>query len=486
MRPRTTAALLLLLMGCPKAVPPPEPPKPPPGPTPEQARAQQVDALQAEALALVKEEGELLWAHWTRGAPLELEQAKAAHAALFEDAALAKVRAAKREPLERWLLGERLARAAADANAALVEAEAATLVTVDDKKVPWRDLSRLLANEKSAVKRKALWAAAREAVGPLGDATAKRDLAVAAALGERDLEAAAVQGQRFLDDTEVEWKQLVEKLAQSELGLSPDKISRADLPRMLRPNTAADAAFPRAEIAAKATAVLAALGLYGLPGLTLDLADSAKKNPLPLTLAPGGADDVRVSFRPAGGLRDLGSLLGELGRALALHAQAEPRLADPLVADAAYRLFAELVATPAWLKAQGVTDAAAASCAQSARALRLSTLRRAAANLVAQARPGDDPGATWNTWSSRALGVPVAPEDAPRWRLERDPLLRGVALLETQRRAEALRGKLAAQWWAEPASAAILKAAWSDDRVPPPGAAPAGKDGGVDGGVGPP
>ncbi|MBS1152805.1 MAG: Chromosome partition protein smc, partial [Myxococcaceae bacterium] len=280
----------------------------------------------------------------------------------------------------------------------------------------------------------------------------------------------AAIGKKLLDDTEAEWKQVLGVLAKTELGLPADKLSRAELPRLLRPSTAADANFPKAEQAARATALLGTLGLYGLPGLTLDLAESAKKNPLPLTVAPGGPADVRVSFRPAGGARDASALLGELGRALALHgsrepAEALPRLAGPLAGDVSFRLFADLAASPGWLKAQGVPDAAAASTLTSARALRLFTLRRAAANLVAQHEAlgqGDEIAAQrFRTWASRALAIEIAPEDAARWPLERDPLFRGVELIEAPRLAELLRLKLSAQWWADPASADVLRRAWS-------------------------
>ena len=482
--------LLIVLSGCPKAVPE-SLPAPAPVATQEQLLAKEVAALEAEALALVKEQDELLWEHWTQGTPLDLEKPALSHAVLFEDATLLKVRRARNTRLEAWLVGERLARATAEANATLTGIEAIATFTLDEKATPlsWRDLNRLLAHEKSAVKRKALWAASREAIPKIAEGYQKRDEAVESALRKMGTtgagyagvtsEESAVLAQRFLDDTQGEWKALLEQLAKSELGLPVDKLTRADLPRLLRPTSPADGNFLKAEQAAKATAVLAALGFYGLPGLTLDLAESATKNPLPLTLAPGGAADVRVSFRPAGGARDLSVLLGELGRALALHKTDEPRLAPPLLSDASYRLFAELGSTAGWLKAQGVSDAAAASTIASARALRLYACRRAAGNLIAQ---HNAQGATdafsaeaWKDSSTHALAIPAAAEDAARWRLERDPLYKGVDLLRALQLAEQLRKKLGAEWWSAPGSGAILRAAWSGSDA---GANAVGIDGG--------
>lgn len=480
--------MLMLLTGCPKAVVQ-DVAAPAPALTAEQERADGLAALESEALALVKKQHELLWAHWTRGAPLDLEKPALEHAVLFENATLAKVRAAKLHRLEAWLVGERLARATAAANATVTGLEGAATFNLDGRVLQWKDLSRLLAHEKSAVKRKALWAASREAIPQLAEEYRKRDEAVTqalAALGSTaeafsavTSEESAALGQKLLDDTEAEWKKLLDGLAKAELGLPADKVTRADLPRMLRPGAAADASFPKEEQAAKATAVLAALGLYGLPGLTLDLSDSAKKNPLPLTVVPGGAADVRVSFKPVGGARDVSALLGELGRALALRELGEPRLQGSLQGDTAHRLFSDLGATAGWLKAQGVADAAIASAVDSARSLQLYTARRAAANLVAQhkARGQSDEaaGKLWAEGSARALGIAVPPEDAARWRLERDPLFRGVEVIRALQQAEQLRQRLGAQWWAEPASAAILKAAWSGKEA---AAAPCAADGG--------
>ncbi len=489
MSPRTTAiALLIVLSGCPKSVPPSAG-----GSALSAADSQltrEVAALGIEALALVREQDEQLWAHWTQGARLDLDKPALSHSVLFDEPTLGKIRIARSKGLgdsvgllrlESWLVGERLARATAEANASLAGLEAAATFNLDGKPIAWRDLTRLLAHEKSALKRRALWAASREVVPALAAATQQRDQAVELALRALGTTAAAYAGissdesaalgKKFLDDTEVQWKQTLELLSKTELGLPADKLTRAGLPRLLRPSTAADASFLKADQAAKATALLGALGLYGLSGLTLDLADSAKKNPLPLTVAPTGAEDVRVSFRPAGGARDASALLAELGRALAIHETVEPpqalaRLTGPRMPDASARLFSDLASNLGWLKSQGASNDAAASTILSAQALRLFTLRRAAGNLVAQheARGMSDEAAaqSWQTWSVRALSVEASPEDATRWPLERDPLFRGVELLRAMLGAQQLRQKLSEQWWATSASTVILRAAWNE------------------------
>lgn len=487
MRPWILAAASLVLAGCPKAVPPPEPAPPPLGA--QQQLAKEVDAIAVEALALTKEQDELLWAHWTRGSPLELDKPALAHAILYEPATLDRVRLARKEGvgnavgvkrLEKWLVGERLARAAMEANATLAGQEAAATFDLDGKPLQWKDLSRLLANEKSLVKRRAMWAASREAVPALAEGIRKRDDAVVAALTALGLtpeeyagvtlEAVQTLAKKTLDSTEADWRAGLEGLARAELGLAMDKVMRADFPKLLKPSVAADAAFAKGEQAAKAAALLGALNLYGQPGLTLDLAESAKKNPLPLTVAPGGAADVRVSVRPAGGVRDLSAVLGEVGRGLALHGSREPaeklpKLADPLVADTTGLLFAGLPSNAAWLKQQGVADKAARQSISSASTLQLFQLRRTAAGLLSMIESrGQTPefaAQSYRTWMTRALSIEVPVEDAARWQLERDPLYRGVELLQSAEAVAALKASLAPEWWSAPETTATLRAAWA-------------------------
>jgi len=487
MRARILTLGWLILTGCPKVVPPAE--LPPVPLNAQQQLAKEVDAIAVEALALTREQDELLWAHWTQGAALELDKPALAHAVLYAPATLDRVRLAKKEGignavgvkrLEKWLVGERLARATMEANATLAGQEATATFDLDGKPTAWKDLSRLLANEKSAVKRRALWAASREAVPALAEGIKKRDDAVVAALAALGmtpeeyagvtLESVQALAQKTLDSTDAEWKAGLTVLAKAELGLPLEKVTRADLPKLLRPSVAADAAFAKAEQAAKAAALLGTLNLYGQPGLTLDLAESAKKNPLPLTVAPNGAADVRVSVRPAGGVRDLSMALGEVGRGLAMHGSREPaeklpRLADPLVADTTALLFAQLPSNAAWLKQQGVADEAAKPSLASSTALQLFALRKTAAGLLTMIESrGQTPefaAESYRAWSARALSIQVPLEDAPRFQLERDPLYRGVELLQSAEAVAALRSTLAPEWWSAPETTAKLREAWA-------------------------
>jgi hypothetical protein len=178
---------VFLLTACPKSAPPPDV-KPveqaDAGTTEAELIAPKVDALEAEVLAVVKAVDEALWQHWTAGAPLDLAAATKGHDALFSKDSLALLRRARAlrpndarrlDDLSRWLTGELLARGVAAESEALANLEASATFTLDGKELVFRDLSKLLVSEKSAVKRRALWAASHAAAQRLDAAIARRD-----------------------------------------------------------------------------------------------------------------------------------------------------------------------------------------------------------------------------------------------------------------------------------------------------------------------
>ena len=475
--------LLLILAGCPKSAPPPDvaPPPQDAGVTEAELIAPKVDALQKEAAAVVRAVDEALWNHWTTGAPLDLAATSKGHEALFSKQSLQTLRRARElRPadskrllnLEHWLGGELLARGVAAEAEALANLEASTTFTVDGKELPWRELSKLLVNEKSAVKRRALWNGSHAAALRLDAAIVRRDekakevlaalelpapLDFAAEARGLELDALQKSADEVLTRTDAEWKATLQALADSEVKLPLTALTRAEFPRLLKVPAVVDAEFPKAKIATRAVQTLGTLGVYGKPGLTLDLAEAAKKNPLPLTVAPS-PDDVRVSVKPSGGLRDQQAVLGELGAALTLHAAksgsfAIDRLANPAQTLRGSDLLASLVTEDAWLSANEVNNRPQVIAA--AKALRLFLLRRAAgvvlAKLETQALQDDAAArAKFVEVMTRAMGITLPPEEGARWRVETDDFLRSATQLEAMESAEAWRAQLGEGWWLKP------------------------------------
>lgn len=470
-----------LFAGCPKAVPT----HVELGPVDAgvDPRVAKVDAIEAEVGAVLRAQDEALWRHWTTGAPLELAKATDGHAALLSKSTLATLRSAREglpadvsrraAHLEHWLAGELLSRALAAENDAVASLEAGLTFTLDGKEVDWPELPRLLLVEKSAVKRKALWKASLEAAERLDAALARREakaaeavtaldspstLELAAETRELDLDELAHAAEAVLASTDDAWRAALERQSAADVRLPLTSLTRAELPRLLRMPASVDAAFPKDKLASRAVTLLGALGVYGRPGLTLDLAGGAKKHPLPLTVAPSSSD-VRVSFRPVGGLRDQAALLSELGAALALseartgHLSTD-RLGDPAEAQVLAELFSGLVATPAWLESVGVTGATQRAVIDAWTANRLFIVRRAAGvvlvRLETQGLSDAEARARFVQIMSRALGLPPSDADGVRWRIDTDDFLRSATQLKAAALARALRAQLSDDWFQSP------------------------------------
>lgn len=483
MTSRTSLLVALLLLGCPKSAPPVDvaPPPPDAGPTEAELLAPRVDAIEKEVAQVVAAVDEALWKHWTTGAPLDLPAAMQGHDALFSKQSLLTLRRARElkaaDPkrlgnLEHWLAGELLARGVAAESEALANLEASTTFTVDGKELPWRDLNKLLVNEKSAVKRRALWNGAHAAALRLDAAILRRDekvkevlaslelpapLDFAAETRELDLDALRKAADDVLTRTEEEWKTTLQALSDSTVRLPLSALTRAELPRLLKVPATVDAQFPKSKIATRAVQTLGTLGVYGQAGLTLDLAEAAKKNPLPLTVAPNPGD-VRVCVKPVGGLRDQEALMGELGAAITLHSAksgsfALDRLGKSDEALRASELFASLLGEDQWLNANDVNDRPQVIAA--VKALRLFQLRRAAGVVLAKLETqtlADDAAARarYVAITSRACAIAMTEAEGARWRVETDDFLRSATRLQALLGSEEWRVKLGEGWWLKP------------------------------------
>ncbi len=489
--PSSLLVLALLLAGCPKEVPPVDLAAADAGHTPADVAGRDVERLEAEVATVVRGVDEALWAHWTTGAPLDLAAATGGHDALFSKATLDRLRHARElrpadgrriAHLERWLAGELLARGVAAEAEAFANLEATVTFTLNGREVPWRELARLLVSEKSAVRRRALWAASHAAAARL-DAALQRveekerevlvgldfssTLDFAAEVRELDLDALARDAEALLASTEAEWAEALRALSDEDLRLPTKALTRADLPRLLRVSSSVDADFPMAKVAERLTQTLGALGLHDRAGLTLDLTEAAKKSPLPLTVAPARGG-VRLSARPVGGLKDQQALLAELGAAVALHAAktgafGTERLGDPAFVQHAGELFALLVSEPAWLEFVGVPVERHAAVLAAARAQRLFGLRRAAgvvlARLETQALEDEaEARGRFVAITARATGLSLAAAEGARRRLETADFLRAASTLKAARAADALRAQLGEKWWATPAGTKALLA----------------------------
>lgn len=424
----------------------------------------QVAALANQVEGLLYERDEALWRHWTIGTPLEPVDAG------FPDSALELVRRAASmgadEPralkhLEQFLENEaRSARTAAERQARATLENTLTF-SFDGKSVRLRDLTRLLAAEKSALKRKALWNASLTVSQQL-DGGVDDSFAEACALRELDLAATRERATRVLQRTAEPWGRHLQRLNDAETRLPMASLSRADLPRLLHVAPEIDGLFPRATLATNAVETLGTLGLYGTPGLTLDLSEANKKNPLPLTVKP--RNGVRLSYRPLGGLRDQELLLSELGVAVALqHTRTGrveyDRLGDTSFAQLNGALFASLAAEPTWLEARGVPTVLQPAVIQAVEVHRLFLQRRAAATFLARADNLDR--ANTAALFTRALGVLHTEADVSALHLDGDSAVRSATMLRALELSARVRATLPEDWFRRPELLGGLRGTWS-------------------------
>lgn len=534
----------------------PAPPVPLSAPAPAPAPVDPRPAAQAASAGLrarLKAEAVAAWSRWTQGRgalPAETPDAQAPVAA----ASLAGLRAAaaassgeERRAFELVLatLTPRAVWAAAGAPALAFERARAGLVFAlpGESKAEHgeRDLDRLLTDEPSDQRRHAIAEAEGRAAAALAPLALARDAALEQAareLGAGSFEegvlllhgtsprALALLAERTLQATDALADRAVASCAQRNLGLTPDRVQRADLARLVRTG-AADAELAAGKGWDNARQTLLGLGadLVALSGgapaqLLIDAAVAPGKAARPLALLVDAPGDVRLSLRPAGGLDEQRALLHESIRAVAGVFTETARwelaaLGDGTAAAGTAFLVESLAGDPQWLRDfTGLRGQALDDVVHAEATHRLLSVRRAAALVLFELgrrglwRPG-----------ARAAGSPTQPEtaaaatpetaaappptpapldavataalyrqllqratrsafseaDAGRWPLEADPWLRPAATLRAALFAARLGGELEraaavpaaagpSLWWRSKTSAARLRSIWAAGR----------------------
>ena len=529
--------LLLLCAGAlacghaPKAAPPskpaangarPRPVLPPPPDDPRDFAAE----LSEETLALLRAEGDLLWTRWTTGSGALPSSALADHPRLFQReavGAVASAAASARKPADelalRLLHGTlatlQIARETAAETDALERARAAlTFAAPGDTRAERgeRDLDRLLTDEPSAQKRAAIAQAEAKAAQALPPLALARDEAIAKAMARLELppwgdlvaemqHAAPAEllelAERTLAATDTATQKAVAGTAQRNLGVTVDRLRRADLPRLVR-SAAADSQFPPGKGWASAQATLAGVGV-DLARVRIDAEPTPSKAARPLALLVDPPRDVRLSVRPTGGFEEQRAVLHEVARAAGGAAVDVSRwelaqLGPGSAAEGVAQLFEELVGDPAWLREQTTLRGEPLDDLVHTQATRrLLAARRAAAMVVFEIRRREGPATAeanaslYRQLLQRATYAAFSDDDAGRWALEADGWLRAAtqlqgALLAAQlqqiletppadapkgdgaKSADAAKPAAESHWWHEPATGAVLRKVWTPGR----------------------
>lgn len=503
--PALLAAALCLLAACHKA--PPAAPLPPP--SEEQQLTGEVDALAKESALLLEEQHRLVWEFWTEGQAADIAATYTGKEALFSLENLRRIdrlRHLTKDPRELRALtalhghfaGEFLARELAEYNDASANLEASLMLKVEGREVRYRDLERLLANEKNAARRKALYAAATPALTRLNQTLYRREErtgelvkqmgfesyeAFGSELRQADLERLARLAEEVLQATQEPYRLVMERLSQRELGLPFSQLTRADIPRLFRSREVEDA-FPKGESLAKAQATVAGMGidLAALPNVKVDARDLPRKNPRPLAMAVRVPSDVRLSFKPGTGVLHQGRVLHEVGHVLHAAFTQEPRfelarLGNPTVGEAYSALFEDLLEDPVWLEEHagvlGDNDKRAQFLATSS-AHKLHLIRHAAGRLLYQLelhrRVEVDPRELYRALMARTGAMPMTEDDVERYLLDQEDFYQSADSFRAWFLAGQLQGQLKARfgpaWWHAPEAGAFLKELWGRGTAP--------------------
>ncbi|WP_338864373.1 chromosome segregation protein SMC [Myxococcus stipitatus] len=493
-------AVACCLGACHKA--PPAAPLPPP-PTEAERLTADVRSLASRAEALLEAQHQLVWVFWTEGRHVDVSGTYAGQEDLFTLDNIRKVdrlRQLTKDPREVRALtalhshfaGEYLSHALAEYNDASANLEASLTFTVEGRELRYRDLERLLANERSAARRKALYSAATPALERLNQTLRRKEVraeelvkelgfasyeSFGGELRQADLAQLSVLAEEILQATQAPYRVVMERLAQRELGVPFKDITRADIPRLFRAREVEDA-FPKGESLAKAQATLAGmnLDLSVQTNVQIDSRDLPRKNTRPLALAVRVPDDVRVSFKPGSGVLHQARVLHEFGHALHLAFTQEKRfelarLGNPTVGEAYSSLFEDLLEDPVWLEEHaGVSGEQRAKFLATSSAHKLYLIRRAAGRLLYQLElhrhPTEvDPKALYREVMSRTDDIPMTNEDTERYLVDQEDFFQSADSFRAWFLAGQLQAQLKARfgpsWWHAPQSGEFLKDLWA-------------------------
>ena len=431
-----------------------------------------VRAISAELRALLRDEAERVWTRWTTGAGPLPSGALAQHPKLFLRESLDAVAAAlarASSPDDRLalrVLHAELATLAVSREASPdsedLERARATLAFAapGDRRAERseRDLDRLLTDEPSAQKRLQLAQAEAKAAKDLAPLALARDAAIQKAVERLGIPswAAIVEelhgatpaqladlAERTLTDTEAVAHKAMKLSAQHSLGVTPDRVHRADLPRLVR-SAAADREFAIGKSWPATRETFDGFGVDpgGLPNLKVDAEPSPSKGPRPLALLVDPPDDVRLSLRPAGGFEEQRAVLHESARAVGGALSRAPRweivqLGSGSAAEGVAQLFQEVATDPAWLREHtGLRGEPLDDLVHVQATRRLLAARRAAALVLFEVKRRDGPqtaeanAALYKDLIQRATLASMTDEDAGRWALESDEWVHAATQLQ--------------------------------------------------------
>jgi hypothetical protein len=465
-----------------------------------------IEAMRGEIDSLLIDQGTMAFRSWTLGTPSNQDSLYRAHAALFAPERFTCVRRAEGEEsdslqrlrlfyLRRHLSFEILSRSTAPATDRAQTYASAALVRTGSDSLPYPELETRLASEGDQGKREALYVGADgivDSVGSLMKGVFAAYPSVATNLGygsytamieelrSISLPLTCAMAESLLSRTDSLYAALLPDQLRENAGLEPSLFRRYDTGRLFRA-ARFDRFFPPPGLLPSVRATYRKLGFDPAlqPGLALDTAARALKNPRAACFPIDVPGDVRLSIKPVGGMDDYAALYHEMGHAQHYANTTERALEFSSLGEATlgetYAFLSEyILCNPAWMR-QNLTmpvpllKAYGRTCAFQ----RLYFVRRYAAKVLferALFEGRGDAGELYAQLQARALRFRVHPSDARRAFVDTDPHFYSAVYLRAwmlQAQLEQyLISSFGANWFENPGAGTFLRELWEQgDRL---------------------
>jgi hypothetical protein len=467
-----------------------------------------VDSLRVEAEELIRAQSLMGYRSWAFGAPSNQDSLYRAHEGLFAPENLDLISRAEAEEADslqktrlfyfrRYLTLEALGKATAPlADRSTTYAGEASIL-FEGKKIAYRQIPILLANEGNPARRAALYRAANPVLDTLSDLAAQTD-AVYSHLA-RDL------GYRSYSDMIEKLKgfslESVGRLADSALA-ETDSLYFALLPEMLRVYAHLDTStfyrydtgalfrvrifdryFPKSEVLPSVEASYRSLGVDPTTQTNLHIDTVARpgKNPRAACFALAVPGDIRISIKPSGGVLDFSALYHEMGHAeqyanTTEHAMEFKYLGEPTLTETYAFLSEYLLSNQAWLRQRSSMPVAVLKDFVKFQAFtRLYYVRRYCAKFLFEERyyRGEEhPQEIYASLLSHALGYKPLPDDKKRALTDMDPHYYSADYLRAwfleAQLDHWLGGRYGVNWFENPEAGRYLLSLWArGDRLTP-------------------
>ena len=467
---------------------------------------ERIDSLRIQAEALIKAQSLMGWNSWAFGAESNQDSLYKANANLFTLENIKLVQRVENEEqiavqkkrlryFQRYLTTEYIAKEIAPLTDSSNNIEATAFVSLDGKRILYRQVPALLANEKKQSRRAALYSAVDPVLDTLNiilTQVEQINQRLALTLGydsynqmieelkELPLQEFKKVTEDILAQTESTYTVLLGEIVRKQLKLDLGSFYRYDTAPLFR-SQQFDKYFPSSRMMDVLNRTYTQLGieLDSQKNLRIDAEVREKKNPRAVCYAIGVPNDVRLSIKPIGGFDDYSALFHEMGHGQHYantkeHAFEFKYLGEPTVTECFAFLSEYLLANQAWLRLNTSMPTPALKEFIRFQAFhRLYFIRRYSAKFLYELELHSgvsNPQTLYAELQSKAIGCKKIPSDEKRYLTDIDAHYYSAGYLRAWFLEAQLNAKLTkdfgVNWFEHPQAGEYLQSLWANgDRL---------------------